>query len=159
MIQLIVVSSGIPKLRNLPRRLGPELEQAVRETAFYIEKEAKLACPVDTGALRASIYTVTKSSSGYNQSKTNAVTRRASGSKKTAGRPTGPEELSPEVRQPGAYTAIVAVGMAYGVYVEYGTSRMAARPYLSTAAVRGKAFLDKRVKEAIKRAGKDSGFK
>jgi hypothetical protein len=46
-------------LDSLIRNLPDATNRAVRETAFEIERIAKQEAPVDTGALRASIYTVT----------------------------------------------------------------------------------------------------
>jgi HK97 gp10 family phage protein len=74
----------------------PELNIAVRDTAFNIERSAKLAAPVDTGRLRGSITTDFK-----------------------------PSETNPE--------AEVGTNVEYADYVEYGTYKMAAKPYLNPA--------------------------
>ena len=48
------------RLRNLPRNLRQRGHDLVYRTAATIEGQAKVLCPVDTGALRASIYVTEK---------------------------------------------------------------------------------------------------
>ena len=73
-----------------------KIADSLRSTVPQIERDAKIACPVDTGNLRSSIQT--------------------------------------EVDETGN-NVIATVGTAteYAAYVEYGTKRMAARPYLVPA--------------------------
>jgi hypothetical protein len=42
------------------RNLDGNVAEAVAKTAFAVEARAKILAPVDTGALRASIYTALK---------------------------------------------------------------------------------------------------
>lgn len=83
------------------------------------ERYAKKSCPVDTGRLRNSITYATKTYSGqgnYTDNKGNAFSDAyARGS-------------------PGGSTVYVGTNVEYGSYVELGTSRMAARPFLRPAA-------------------------
>ena len=96
------------------------MEQLVRKAALDIEREAKIRAPVDTGFMRNSIYAVTHMSSDYGTG--------------TDTPPSG-ASLLPELPKPkDRLTALVAVGASYGAYVEMGTSRMAAQPYLIPAA-------------------------
>ena len=90
------------------------VNQVVRKVAFDLEKGAKARAPVLTGFLRSSIYVRTEDSSDM----------ALSGS--------GPS--FPEVEAPGHNNALVAVGAEYGIYVEFGTHRASARPYLVPAA-------------------------
>lgn len=153
MIDLTIASNLLP-LKNLGSKLRKELDIAVRETAFYAEKQAKIACPVDTGALRASIYTVTKSSNSRPSAMAEATSKYlVKHADKTPPLSSDVPPVTEELR------AVVAVGMAYGVYVEYGTARSSAQPFLGPASERTRPFLVNRVSEAIKRASKDSGFK
>lgn len=85
--------------------------QVVKKTCFDIEARAKTAAPVDTGALKNSVYTVTSDSSDYS----------------AGGLPQVPAPADDQ-------TGYVAVGMSYGIYQEYGTSHMPAQPYLTPAA-------------------------
>ena len=43
----------------------------------------------------------------------------------------------------GAMAADVVVGASYGIYVELGTSRSGAQPFLAPAAVKGRQYLQK----------------
>lgn len=160
MVDLNITKFDLSALKQITGKLAVELDKAVRATAFFVEKQAKLECPVDTGALRASIYTVTSGFSGRQSATKQAVTKAGKGSKRTAGRVTGENEMAPEIPQPQQpYTAIVAVGMAYGIHVEYGTGRMQARPFLGPAGERAKPFLAEQVRQAVIKSAKDSGFK
>lgn len=93
------------------------INKLVRAAAFQIEGGAKSRAPVDTGFLKNSIYTRTEDSSD--------AAPMGGGLGQT---------LFPEVEAPGHNEALVAVGATYGIYVEYGTSRAAAQPYLTPAA-------------------------
>lgn len=112
---------------EIAAKFGPALSQSVRKIALDVQAQAAAACPVDTGFLRASIYTVTQGSSDYGQ----------------AGTPPGDSYLMPEVATPGdAYTAYVAVGANYGVYQELGTRFQPAQPYFYPAVETGLASLE-----------------
>ena len=98
------MSADVTELRRLARDLRAAAgraehlaRQAVIKTAADIERDAKIAAPVDTGALRNSI--------------------------------------SYELRDDGL-TAEVGPTVHYAPFLEYGTSRMAPRPYLGPAADR-----------------------
>lgn len=94
--------------------------QVIRKAAFDVQARAQASAPVATGFLKSSIYTVTKSSSNYGQG---------------AQEPPSGAQLLEEVSKPSSdLEAIVAVGASYGVYLEFGTSHMAAQPYLIPAA-------------------------
>lgn len=107
----------------------PEIEAAMREALSEIIRKAALDCeadakdraPVQTGFLRNSIYSVTHEGSDYGQGGGGAMPKDAT--------------LLPEIAPAeDALTAYVAVGANYGAFVELGTSRMRAQPYLIPAA-------------------------
>jgi HK97 gp10 family phage protein len=79
---------------RLAAALAPAAREIVQETIFAIETGAKIKCPVDTGALRASI----------------------------------------QSEMTGETAGQVATNIEYSKFVEYGTSRMAAQPWLTPAA-------------------------
>lgn len=108
---------------ELAKKYEEAIDKLVRATAFKVEREAKQHAPVDTGFLRNSIYTRTETDSGYAKSAT-AAGRHGGGAGQT---------LFAEVAQPAPRTAYVAVGAEYGMYVEFGTSRMPAKPYMLPA--------------------------
>lgn len=74
----------------------PELNTAVRDTAYSIERTAKLKAPVDTGRLKGSI-TTELNLGGVNPS------------------------------------AEIGTNVEYAPHVEYGTYKMAAKPFLNPA--------------------------
>jgi hypothetical protein len=101
---------------NVRRRLA----QVVAKTAFDAEGAAKTGAPVDTGALRNSIYSATAQGSGYGPAAGAAQEARVAAQDQ-------PLELHPEARPKQDLEAIVAVGAEYGLPVE------ADHPYLGPA--------------------------
>lgn len=124
--------------RLVARQANHLLAQVVRKAAFDIEAHSKMLVPVDTGALKNSIYTVTDRSSGY------AAAR--------ASNPVG-NPFFGEVRPRGPMEAVVAVGQHYGVYIEYGTVRMAGRPFMAAAVERVRPSFSRACAQAIRQAG------
>lgn len=106
------------RLNEILNRLPGNVEGAVRATAFAIEATAKTMAPLDTGALRDSIYT--------------RVGRQPTLLPEVAGNPPRVELPRPEDEQ----TAHVGPSVEYGLYQELGTTRMAAHPYLGPAVNR-----------------------
>jgi HK97 gp10 family phage protein len=97
-----------------------QVDEAVRATAFQVEAAAKSMSPVDTGANAASIYTRT--------------------SKGTSGTPGDLGDILPAVE---LCEAVIGPSMEYSAHLEWGTSRMPARPYLTPAAEQNaKNFID-----------------
>jgi len=117
--ELVVVYNLLPEIAV---QVSKAADKAVRKAAFDVQAVAQSLAPVDTGFLKNSIYTVTRTTSNYGSA------QRRSGKKNSdAG-------LLPEVEHPTEKnTAIVAVGADYGMYVEYGTSHMVPKPYLKPA--------------------------
>ena len=120
------MSEGFEIVYNHLPELGAALEKVVdkmvREAAFNIQARAAASLEfghgLRTGFLKSSIYTVTDQGSTYGQDLV------------------GDGPLLPEVEKPkeDEHTAYIAVGAEYGVFVEMGTSKMAAIPYLVPAA-------------------------
>jgi HK97 gp10 family phage protein len=107
------MSADVSQLRRLARdlraaagRSGRLAQQVVAKTAADIERDAKTAAPVDTGALRNSI--------------------------------------SHDLRD-GGLTAEIGPTVHYAPFLEYGTSRMAPRPYLGPAAARHTPLFEKAI--------------
>lgn len=108
--------AGFNHFPELADALGEVLSQVVRKTAFDMASHASNAAPVDTGFLANSIYVATWDTSTY-ADKTGISL-----------------DLLPEVAIPAdEYTAFVAVGANYGIYVEMGTRFMPAQPYFYPA--------------------------
>lgn len=134
----------IDKIPGLQRTLRQELAGVVREMAFAIEAQAKQNAPVDTGFLRESIYTVTARGRGgrYRQAAKRAGKRAQ-------------RDILPEVPNvTSELEAVVTAGAAYGGYVEEGTSRMAAQPYLKPAAEAVQADFIRKIEAVFEKAAR-----
>lgn len=107
-------------LDQMLRDIEPQAEALVDKTAFDIQGRAQNNAPVDTSALRNSIYTVTSRSDGYMLASQNAKAANPSA------------ETSP-LPEPGDMEAHVGPSVEYAIYQELGTSRMPAHPYLVPA--------------------------
>jgi HK97 gp10 family phage protein len=104
------------ELDRIAAGLRKNRTQILEALAFEIEREAKNNAPYQTGTLSASIHTVTEGGNSL-QSFDNKSGAEV-------------EELpSPS----GNVVAVVGTGVEYAAYVELGTSRMAAQPYLGPA--------------------------
>lgn len=117
------------RLPQLLQALHAGAVVGIRKATETVSKDAAGWAPVDTGFLKASCYYVTSDNSTYGR-----ASSKSSRTDEFKG-------LLPEVEPPGSdLEGIVAVGAAYGTYVEHGTSRMAAQPFLTPAAeaMRGK---------------------
>jgi HK97 gp10 family phage protein len=100
--------------------LHQQASKAVKKIAFDLEALAKSKCKRVTGYCADSIYVHTWDTSNYGQG--------VSGGKE------GAYLLSDVGRPEHDQAAFVGVGANYGVYLEYGTSRMPAQPYMTPAA-------------------------
>ena len=115
------------ELDRIVRDCGMKAEEVVRRMAFEVEGAAKQMAPYDTTALRNSIYTVTEKEDNY----------QAAASDAQGSRPGVQTEPHPK---PGPSEARVGPCVEYAEFQEFGTSKMAAQPYLVPAIeqVRGK---------------------
>ena len=98
-------------------------EQVLRRLAFEVEGNAKMLAPYDTTALRNSIYTVTEKENDYDKAENAAKSKN----------PRVQTEAHPK---PGKGEARVGPCVDYAEYQEFGTSKMAAQPYLIPAVER-----------------------
>lgn len=121
----------------IKRQIRDASEQAITKAAFDIEAQAKQGITtqdaIDTGATKASIYASTPRVRKYSQIIGRVRTMRGPGQhSKTTTRKETP--VFDEVVPFGPLEAIVTVGTQYAQYIEYGTKRMAARPFMEPAA-------------------------
>lgn len=122
----VVIRLDSALLDKIIREMPDRADKAVRRVAFRVEARAKKNAPVKTGALRSSIYTSTR---GTGMLSLAGIVKRV-GKKSTAG------SFEPLPIPTKAATAYVGPSVEYGIFVELGTSRMAAQPFL-TPAVEG----------------------
>lgn len=127
------VTVDTTKLDSILKHLDGNMANAVAKAAFAVEAEAKLNAPVDTGALRASIYTSLHNGGRGSQAMAQARSLR-------------PEAVTEALPTPRTgNTAYVGPSVEYGAEVELGSARRPGTPYLQPAvrAVEGqfKKFL------------------
>lgn len=108
-------------LDKMIKQTGGNVAEAVAKTALSVEARAKVKAPVDTGALRSSIYTSLKGGGRYNAARAEALARR-------------PGVIVGELPRPqDDHTAYVGPSVEYGAAVELGSTRRAGTPYLLPA--------------------------
>lgn len=130
-------------LPDLTKAIHAGTVLAIRLATNKVSKDAAGWAPVDTGFLKASNYWVASDTSNYGQ----AVGKAQS---IDAFRPVLPEVDHPD----DDATGIAAVAASYGEYIEYGTSKMGAQPFMHPAAeaMRGKlpSIIAEEIRNAIK---------
>lgn len=112
--EVIVIYDLLPEMAL---KLDTALDQLVRKAAFDVQAVAQSLAPVNTGFLKASVYTRTSTTSGYSQ----------------VMQPPPGAFLFPETEKPETNHATVAVGASYGIFQEFGTTKMPAHPFLTPA--------------------------
>lgn len=100
--------------------------KGIRKVALAIEGHAAALAPVDTGTLRASIYSETADGS------TRDAALGAAGGLQPEGASFEPASVELEITD--ELQAKVAAAAHYGAFVELGTERAPAQPYLGPAA-------------------------
>jgi HK97 gp10 family phage protein len=122
----VIVKLDTREVDRIAAKLGVNRNAIVRKAAFEIEAQAKINAPYDTTAMRNSIYTVTGKDDGYS---------KASGAAMGKGWTQGGRivDTSPHPKPPEG-SAFVGPCVEYAEFVEYGTSKMAAQPFLTPAA-------------------------
>jgi hypothetical protein len=139
-------------LDALIRNLDGEFAEAVARVAFTVEGIAKTLAPVDTGALRASIYTSLKGGGNFDAARSDAIGR--SNRRNGAGQ-IKPLDSSNFVQLPVPRSDTVAhVGpsVEYGAGVEFGTARRNGTPFLLPALRQAEDDLRKELGKAIQDA-------
>lgn len=120
------------------KNLDGNITNAVAKAAFSVEAKAKQRAPVDTGALRASIYVSMKRGSKGNEAMSAAKARR----------PEAGIEALPVPRD--NYTAYVGPSVSYAAEVELGSHGRAGRPYLQPALRETEVELRNLLSKAVK---------
>lgn len=132
-----VVTLNTNVLDAIRKHLNANVADAIAKTAFSIEARAKIKAPVDTGALRASIYTSLKDGGMGN---------KAMG----AARALRPDALTQALPVPrDNHTAYVGPSVEYGPSVELGSVRRAGTPYLQPAVRETEQEFRKMIADAV----------
>lgn len=109
------------KLDAILKHLGGNTTDAVAKAAFTIEGKAKLRAPVDTGALRASIYVSMKRTDNASRAMSAARARRPQA------------EIGPLPVPRDDHTAYIGPSVSYGQAIELGSVRRSGTPFLQPA--------------------------
>lgn len=133
--QTVVVELDTKVLDNLIKHLNGNVEEAVNKTGFVVEGKAKLRAPVDTGALRASIYTSIKG-------RATTAMNKARSLRPDAG-------IVPLPTPDNNHTVYVGPSVEYGHLIELGESNRPARPYLLPAVREAERELMELLKKAV----------
>jgi HK97 gp10 family phage protein len=118
MSDLVIDTKEVDRVMNV---LGKNRDAIVRIIGFDVESEAKQRAAVDTSAMRNSTYTETSEGNTFNVADSNA---KGANSKVTT------------IQHPKPDEGFVNVGPSvnYAEFVEFGTSKQAAQPFLVPAA-------------------------
>lgn len=135
-IKVKVVFNHLP---NIYDRILAAGDKALDAHARTVADEARGRVHVESGATKASIYVSTPKGSTYGDAVSEAQARDPKA------------HMTPE-EKPGRHGAVVGVADAAGVYEEYGTVHMAARPFLGPAHDAHITALEKAIADAIKDA-------
>ena len=103
------------------KALGMSRDAIVRTIGFDIESAAKQNAPVDTSAMRNSIYTETPDGNTFDVSSSNALSKN-------------PKVTTIQHPKPEKGFVNVGPSVNYAEFVEFGTSKQSAQPYLVPAA-------------------------
>jgi HK97 gp10 family phage protein len=123
------------KLKELVKASPDFVDEAVRATAFEVEGIAKSKARWITGAMRASIFTKTSKSTNMAEALAAALGKNPASS---------PEDPTPG--HPEKMHAYIAPGVYYAKFVEFGTKRKAARPFLTPAVEKAAEIMEKHLK-------------
>lgn len=112
----------VSNVRTVERQLANKMQLAVEVIGALAEGYAADACPVDTGLLRNSI---THGGAGGFTSKTEYASDDGSVQGKYED-----NAIPKDIAGTGQYVVVVGTNVHYAPYVELGTSKMGARPFL-----------------------------
>ena len=128
----ITLSNSLPAVSA---SLAPALSKVVRSTAAEIESSAKLSL---SGSKSGRVYL------------RRGISHQASAPGEAPSTDTGMLANSINTTNDGALTAIVGVGAEYAEPLEYGTTRMGPRPFLTPAAEAARPGFNKAVADVLK---------
>jgi HK97 gp10 family phage protein len=129
-LDIEIEDSNLKKaLEELAKRYPQATRQGMINTAFMIHEDATWNCPVDTGRLRSSLCVATK------------------GEVIKDNKPHSPEDVITPPKS--EFEVYVGTRVFYAPYIEFGTRKMRARPYLRPAFQKN---IDKLIDEIKKEA-------
>jgi len=130
------------KLEKLAKELPEKAYKVVRQVAFNGEGYAKMRARVDTSAMQNSIHVVTSQGETDYEKAAAAAQSAASGRGKTI-------NLTQVPKPEGKIAASWGPAVDYSIWIEFGTSRMPAYPFMYPSAVLAEKDLIKLLKEEL----------
>ena len=129
-VQFRGTDNVVKNYKEYVRKKRGAAERATKKVGFMIEGDAKRRCPVKTNRLRSSIST--------NWSKSGLA----------RGKITGPAKEEDGVGRPKGYpfTVVIGTNVFYAKFIETGTKKMSAKPYLHPAFHKNLGELQKTLK-------------
>ena len=137
---------GGAEFRRALERMGPEIREAVEKVVVGTALEMQ-------GDIKKSIQRGPKTGETYVKKNPNRV-HRASAPGQPPASDTGRLANSITFDREGSLTAVVGSALVYALYLEYGTRRMAARPFFEPAAERTRQKFGERLVNAVASAAK-----
>lgn len=132
------VTINTKKLDAILKHLAGNITGAVAKAGFAIEAKAKQKAPVDTGALRASIYTSMRRTDNSSAAMSAAKARN-------------PEVVTEPLPVPrDDHTAHIGPSVEYGEAIELGSVRRSGTPYLQPAVRETEAQFRELLSKAVK---------
>jgi len=122
------IEEAVSKLKKYQFIKRDAIKNIMKEIGFKVEADAKKTVPVDTGRLRASISTAISGQSGHSE-------------KDKVRTPSG---------EPG-FVVVIGSNVKYAPFVEFGTHKMSARPYLLPAYHKNQPELKTRIAAVFKK--------
>jgi len=132
-----IIKMDTAVLDKLIREFPERTDKFVREVAFDAEGEMKARAVVDTGAMKNSVHTVMSDFNNFAAAQ--AASRGSNGNARLAAHPTPPR-----------HSAYVGPGVDYAEFVELGTHRMAAQPFVIPGLNAAERKLKERAEELFK---------
>lgn len=149
MARNVTVELDTKVLDNLIKHLNGNVEEAVNKAGFVVEGKAKLRAPIDTGALRASIYTSIKGNrQRFESAKGKAIAESHNVNSRGRIQPLTNEDIVQLPEPKDNHTVYVGPSVEYGAEVELG-GQHAAQPYLLPAMRETERELRDLLKKAV----------
>lgn len=132
------VKLDMTALIALPERFQAATQTAVDKTLEQAKQIAQGYAAVDTTSMREGVYTSSATGSGYAEAAAAAESVNPG------------VELLPEVPQPPPGEGTLSDAVAHSLFIEFGTTRMSARPFMAPASIEAEAIYITNLEDAVR---------
>lgn len=129
------------KLFNLGDAVEKGIDIVIRKATIDAKAEAKLNAPFQTGATRNAIYSVTDQESDFQQAAIKAQEANPS------------VQVAEEERLDANHQGKVVAPLHYNIYLELGTARIPAKPFLGPAVLHQEDNVKRGIAHVIEKEG------